>query len=80
MSNPSFRALSLGEERVRLGFNEPHANPAMQRIQRAAADLIDAINEAEGDPRLKALGMTAAEDASMWGVKAVTGPAPGAQP
>lgn len=62
---------TLGEQRVRLGFN-PSERPAVARIKHAGAALIDAVHEAEGDPRLKALAMTDAESAAMWGVKAVT--------
>lgn len=58
---------------MRLDFN-PSANTAADRIKRATATLIDAINDEPGDPWLKALGMTAAEEASMWGVKAATTP------
>ena len=69
---------TLGAERVRLDFN-PGASGAVARIKRAGAALIDAIDAEPGDPRLKALAMTAAEEASMWGAKAVTGtPEPGA--
>ena len=66
-------ARTLGAHRVRLDFN-PSGNTSVERIKRAAAGLIDAINAAPGDPRLKALGMTDAENAAMWGVKAVTTP------
>ena len=68
-----FEILSLGEERMRLDFN-PGGNKAVKRIKRAAARLIDAIDREPGDPRLKALAITAAEESGMWGVKAVTAP------
>ena len=61
---------TLGAQRVRLDSN-PSPNPAVERIKRATAALVDAVNDEAGDPRLKALAMTAAEEASMWGVKAV---------
>lgn len=64
-----------GAERVRLDFN-PSRDTAVERIKRAGAALIDAINAEPGDPRCKSLGMTAAEEATMWGVKAVTAPPP----
>lgn len=68
MSDPT---PTIGEQRVRLGSN-PGAYPAIERaIKHAAAALIDNIHEAEGGPRLKALAMTDAESAAMWGVKAV---------
>ena len=62
---------TTGEKRVRVLFN-PSADDAVERIKRKAAALIDEIDQSEGEPRLKALAMTAAEEASMWGVKAVT--------
>ena len=66
MSQPT-----LGAQRVRLDFN-PNSDTAIDRIKRAGAALIDAVNIEPGDPRLKALAMTAAEEGAMWGVKAVT--------
>ena len=64
---------TLGAQRVRLDFN-PSSNTAVDRIKRAGAAFIDAINGETGDPRCKALAMTAAEEAAMWGVAAVTAP------
>ena len=64
---------TLGAERVRIDFN-PSSDTAVDRIKRAGAVLIDAVNDKPGDPRLKALAMTAAEEGAMWGVKAVTTP------
>ena len=64
---------TLGAVRVRLDFNPSESSP-VDRIKRAGAALIDAINAVDGDPRTKALGMTSAEEATMWGVKAVTAP------
>lgn len=69
-----------GEYRVGVSFN-PSSSPVVDQIKRRAADLIDAIDalapDAEGlhraeVERLKALAMTAIEDAAMWGVKAAT--------
>lgn len=57
-------APTLGAQRVRLDFN-PSSNSTVYRIMRAAA-LIDTINDETGDPRLKVLVMTAAEEAAMW--------------
>jgi hypothetical protein len=68
---------SLGEHRVGINFN-PSGNEMVNKIKRAAADLIDLVlsvdnaanpNEVE---RLKALAMTNIEDAAMWAVKAAT--------
>ena len=66
MSEPT-----LGERRVRVEFN-PGGDSAVARIKRAGAARIDAVNGAPGDPRLKALAMTSAEESTMWGVKAAT--------
>ena len=70
MSQPT-----LGAQRVRLDFN-PSSDTAVDRIKRAGAALIDAVDDEPGDSRLKALAMTAAEEGAMWGVKAVTAPPP----
>ena len=76
-----------GEYRVGISFN-PSQDDAVSRIKRAAADLIDMIEDiavppaqADGDVmrseevfRLKALAQTAIEDGAMWAVKAATKP------
>ncbi len=71
---------TVGELRVRARLN-PSASAPVDRIKNAAAALIDEIAAVEpSNPavnRLRALGMTAAEEAAMWGVKAAT--APGAE-
>lgn len=68
---------TLGEYRVGISFN-PGGSEMVNKIKRAAADLIDLIVDIEGDnsevARLKALAMTHVEDAAMWGVKAATKP------
>lgn len=68
---------TLGEFRVGLSFN-PSADPLVDALKRAAADLIDLIEtipaETEDRPRLKALAQTHVEDAAMWAVKAATKP------
>lgn len=69
---------TLGEYRVGIGFN-PSKDPNVEKIKRAAADLIDFINDfddkAEGEVRrLKAEAMTCFETGAMHGVKAVTKP------
>lgn len=62
MSDP---APTFAEQRVRVGSN-PGMNPTGERrIKHAAAALIDAVHEAEGNPRLKALAMADAESAAM---------------
>jgi hypothetical protein len=70
-----------GEFRVGIDFN-PSADDKVGRLKRAAADLIDLVDEIElGEEegglaseraRLKALAMTHIEDAAMWAVKAQT--------
>ena len=65
-------ALTLGAQRVGLDFN-PSSNSTVYRIMRAAALIDDTINDETGDPRLKALAMTAAKEAAMW-VNGVSGP------
>jgi hypothetical protein len=79
---------SLGTYRVRPSHarQAPEDAERADEIKRRAAALIDAI-EAVADGadragatgevrRLKALAMTAAEEAAMWGVKAATNPEP----
>lgn len=73
---------TLGEKRVRTGFNPSNEN-YVDELKHQAAKFIDAINEAAPNPeftdetvrewmRLKALAMTAAEEAALWAVKAAT--------
>ena len=73
--------MTLGEYRVGITFN-PGGNEMVNKIKRAAADLIDLINAIEETHinvgeilRLKALGMTCVETAAMHAVKAATKPA-----
>ncbi len=77
--------MTKGEHRVGIDFN-PSGDDMVGRIKRAAADLIDLIEEIELQPaendfdfraeqergRLKALAQTEIESAAMWGVKAAT--------
>jgi hypothetical protein len=70
--------MTKGEYRVGISFN-PGGNEMVNRIKRAAADLIDMVLEEIPDEpteviRLKALAATHIEDAAMWAVKAVTKP------
>jgi hypothetical protein len=69
--------MTLGEYRVGITFN-PGGNEMVNKIKRAAADLIDLATSIEGDDhevmRLKALAITHIEDAAMWAVKAATKP------
>lgn len=70
--------MTLGEYRVGILFNPSH-NETVDKIKRAAADLIDMIDvilneDAERGEvqRLKAIAITNIEDAAMWAVKAAT--------
>jgi hypothetical protein len=68
---------TLGEYRTGIDFN-PSGDETVNKIKRAAADLIDLLdtmaNPADNPEvnRLKALAITHVEDAAMWGVKAAT--------
>jgi len=67
--------MTLGEYRVGITFN-PSGNENVEKIKRAAADLIDLVEtlpRIDGEAsRLIALSQTHIEDAAMWGVKAAT--------
>jgi hypothetical protein len=70
------RPLTEGEYRVGISFN-PSANPAVDQIKSAAAQLIDALAPIAADrghpgARCAAIAMTEIESAAMWAVKAVT--------
>ena len=68
--------MTEGEYRVGITFN-PGGNEMVNKIKRAAADLIDLVGTVEGTgevARLRALAQTHIEDAAMWGVKAATKP------
>lgn len=77
--------MTLGEYRVGISFN-PGGDEMVNKIKRAAADLIDLVARIDTGSgvhedtrnevtRLKALAMTHIEDAAMWAVKAATKPA-----
>jgi hypothetical protein len=68
--------MTKGEYRVGLDFN-PSGDIAVAAIKRAAADLIDFIEELQVNPdsdgpRCKALAQTYVETAAMYAVKAAT--------
>ncbi len=66
------RALTLGEERVRLSFN-PNENPTVALIKQKTAELIDLCEMMKQlDGRLASLAQTTYEDACHWAVKAAT--------
>jgi len=67
---------TLGERRVRVGFN-PSQDSLVDKIKKQSAALIDMAEELKGakDPeqsRCAALAQTHYEDAAMWAVKAAT--------
>lgn len=68
---------TLGESRVRLGFN-PSQNTTVDEIKRKTAELIDLCEQIKADAasaeatRCCALAQTHYEDAAMWAVKAAT--------
>lgn len=75
-------AQTKGEYRVGISFN-PSNDDMVGKIKRAAADLIDLIEEIQSDRetergnergRLKALAQSEIESAAMWAVKAATKP------
>ena len=64
--------LSLGQKRVRVGFN-PSTDRLVDAIKMDTAALIDVCESLKAkDPRLAALAQTAYEEAAMWAVKAAT--------
>lgn len=64
--------MSIGMDRVRVGFN-PSAENIVDQLKVKAAELIDMCEELKGlDPRLAALAQTAFEEGAMWAVKAAT--------
>ena len=74
--------MTKGEYRVGITFNPSNDN-LVAKIKRAAADLIDLVddigssdgaNSGSEVQRLKALAQTHIEDAAMWAVKAATKP------
>lgn len=74
---PEQKELTFGQKAVGLSFN-PSNDPSVQRIKENAAEFIDFINtarEQSTDPEVKrmlSLAVTHAQEAQMWGVKAVT--------
>lgn len=69
---------TLGEARVRTDFNVAGSDIVTQIKQKSAEliDLVSTIHDGSEAPkeagRLKALAMTAYEEAAMWAVKAAT--------
>lgn len=68
------RQNTLGEQRVRIGFN-PGGDETVNAIKAKTAELIDLCEGLKArDARLAALAQTHYEDAAMWAVKAATTP------
>jgi hypothetical protein len=64
--------MTIGEDRVRLGFN-PGNDDLVYQIKLRTAGLINTCEDLKAkDPRLAALAQTAYEEAAMWAVKAAT--------
>jgi hypothetical protein len=72
--------MTKGEYRVGIDFN-PSGTDTVGQLKRAAANLIDAIEDIPAPhpeiSRLKALAQTYVEDGAMWAVKAATKATPG---
>ncbi len=63
---------TVGEQRVRTGFN-PSQNDVVSLIKQKSAELINICEQlSEKDPRLAATAQNAYEVAAMWAVKAAT--------
>jgi hypothetical protein len=63
---------TIGEKRVRIGFN-PSTENVVDQIKAKTAELIDLVELLKSkDPRLASIAQTAYEEAAMWAVKAAT--------
>lgn len=63
---------TIGEDRVRIGFN-PAANDVVSQFKQKTAELINLADSIKNlDPRLSAIAQTAYEEACMWAVKLAT--------
>lgn len=76
MADQTTETLTLGEQRIRTAFN-PSNDSTVQHIKERGAEFINYVNDnvpANGpeQARLKALALTAIEEAAMWAVKAAT--------
>lgn len=70
--------LSFGEQAVGLSFN-PSGDPKVIELKKHYAAIIDILHEDRGEhrderARLASVGITEAQGAQMWAVKAVTFP------
>lgn len=72
MAEETAKALTVGEQRVRVQFN-PSANGIVDAIKQKSAELINLCEELKSkDGRLASLAQTSYEEAAMWAVKAAT--------
>lgn len=72
MAEETAKALTVGEQRVRVQFN-PSANGIVDAIKQKSAELINLCEELKSkDGRLSSLAQTSYEEAAMWAVKAAT--------
>ena len=68
---------TLGEQRVRIGFN-PSANSKVDQIKQKSAELINLVESLRQETgqseknRLISVAETSIEEAAMWAVKAAT--------
>lgn len=70
--------MTYGEKAVGLSFN-PSADPAVDKIKRLYADIIDVLNDCRAyasqvseAKRIFSIAITEAQTAQMWAVKAIT--------
>lgn len=73
---PVERILTYGDRAVGLTFN-PANDPAVDKIKKLYAEIIDTINEIRGEDRsdkarLLSVAITEAQTAQMWAVKGIT--------
>ncbi len=72
------RELTFGEKAMGVSFN-PSKNPSVDKIKKQYAAIADTLNDFRNDPlmsgenkRLASVGITEAQGAQMWAVKALT--------
>lgn len=65
------KKMTIGEELVGVDFN-PSNSCAIAELKKAAANLIDMVEEYSCDERTKAFAVKAIEEGAMWAVKSST--------
>lgn len=65
---------TIGEDRMRITYNEENEDTDITYMSENIAGLIDFLElmDCQIDPRLKSLAQTKLEEAGMWAVKAIT--------